>query len=566
MAAKFDYSRIEGVQGNANVTPEFIDAVEQMAERLGTKPEYVLAAMSFETGGRFDPSIQNGIGATGLIQFLKSTALNLGTTTDKLARMSAVAQLAFVEKYFEPFKGRLGTLEAVYTSILSGSPKKPDTVLFKAGTAAYKLNPLDWNDDGIITAREAATPVAARMFGGVKAVQRRLLEVGVVPAAAKTGFADGRWGSNTSKALAAFQKKNKLEETGLMDEETGLALFPAAPATPPTPSTVAALPITAEGVPVSIALEKGSLSEAVGLLQDALVTLGYMTLDQIGNFHGTFGPKTEAAVSAFQQHLGLTATGKFGDVERKALEDIQSGVGKGNPNTQLVKAIQTRLVELSLLTQKQVNTGFGTFGGQTEAAVKQFQTNNKLSASGVVEAKSFRALFNQIVTSAPAPTSASGVFIAHDGEHFTVASSILMTAELQEKVANLANHYFAITGSGLIVTSGYRPPDRQSKAMFDKIVTEGETSVRNLYKNKTLIDEILSTYRSNKGNPSVAVAEIQKTIEGQMKRGRFISNHLLSNAIDVRKRTTNPASLRTAASQVGGRVVVEGNHYHIELR
>jgi peptidoglycan hydrolase-like protein with peptidoglycan-binding domain len=562
MAAKFEYSRIEGVQGNANVTPEFIAAVEQLAERLGTKPEYILAAMSFETGGRFDPSIQNGIGATGLIQFLRSTAKNLGTTTDKLAKMSAVAQLAFVEKYFEPFKGKLGTLEAVYTSILSGSPKKPEAVLFKAGTPAYKLNPLDWNDDGIITAREATTPVAARMFGGVKAVQRRLLEVGVVPAVAKAGFADGRWGGNTTKAIAAFQKKNKLEETGLMDEATGLALFAPPPA--PAPATATTLPVTAEGVAVSLALEKGSLSEAVGLLQDALVELGYMTLDQISNFHGTFGPKTEAAVSAFQQHLGLTATGKFGDVERKALEDIKSGVGKGNSNMQLVKALQTRLVELNLLTQKQVNTGVGMFGGQTEAAVKQFQTDNKLSASGVVEAKTFRALFNQIATSTP--TSSSGVFTAQAGDHFTVASSILMTADLQEKVANLANHYFAITGNGLIVTSGYRPPDRQSKAMFDKIVNEGETSVRNLYKNKLLIDEILNVYRSNKANPSVAVAEIQKTIEGQMKRGKFISNHLLSNAIDVRKATTNLASLRTAVSQVGGRVVVEGNHYHIELR
>lgn len=564
MAANFDYSRIEGVQGNANVTPEFIDAVEKMAERLGTQPQYLLAAMSFETGGRFDPSVQNGIGATGLIQFLRSTAQNLGTTTDKLAKMSAVAQLVFVEKYFEPFKGKLGSLEAVYTSILSGSPKKPDAVLFKAGTPAYKLNPLDWNDDGIITSREATTPVAARMFGGVRVVQQRLLDVGVVPAANKPGFVDGRWGGNTTKALAAFQKKNKLEETGLMDEATGLALFPPPPAAVAVPATATTLPITAEGVTVGIALEKGGPSEAVGLLQDALVELGYMTLDQIGNFHGTFGPKTEAAVSAFQQHLGLTATGKFGDVERKALEDIQSGVSKGDSNTQLVKAIQTRLVELSLLTQKQVNTGFGTFGGQTEAAVKQFQTGNKLSASGVVESKTFRALFNQIATSTP--TSSSGVFTANDGEHFTVASGILMTADLQEKVANLANHYFAITGNGLIITSGYRPPDRQSKAMYDKLVTEGETSVRNLYKNKTLIDEILNTYRKNKGNPPVAIAEIQKTIEGQMKRGRFISNHLLSNAIDVRKRTTNLASLRTAVSQVGGRVVVEGNHYHIELR
>lgn len=563
MAAKFDYSRIEGVQGNANVTPEFIDAVEQIADRLGTEPQYILAAMSFETGGRFDPSIQNGIGATGLIQFLKTTAQALGTTTDKLAKMSAVAQVAFVEKYFEPFKGRLGTLEAVYTAILSGSPKKPDAVLFKAGTPAYKLNPLDWNDDGIITAREATTPVAARMFGGVRAVQRRLLEVGVVPASASNGFADGRWGANTTKALAAFQKKNKLEETGLMDEATGLALFPPPTAAAPASAAATTLPITAGGVPVSIALEKGSLSEAVGLLQDALVALGYLTLDQIGNFHGTFGPKTEAAVSTFQQHLGLTATGKFGDVESKALEDIQSGVGKGNANTQLVKAIQARLVELSLLTQKQVNTGSGIFGGQTEAAVKQFQTGNNLPASGVVEAKTFRAMFNQIKAETPA---ASGVSVARDGDHFRVVSGILMTTSLQEKVANLANNYFALTGKDLIVTSGYRPPDRQAKAMFDKITREGETSVRNLYKDKTAVDEILNVYRKNKGNPTVAVAEIQKTVEGQVKRGVFISSHLRSNALDVRKQTTDFAQLRKAVAQVGGRRAIrEADHYHVEL-
>jgi peptidoglycan hydrolase-like protein with peptidoglycan-binding domain len=564
MAANFDYSRIEGVQGNAFVTPEFIDAVEQMAERLGTKAEYVLAAMSFETGGRFDPSVQNGIGATGLIQFLRSTAQGLGTTTDKLAKMSAVAQLVFVEKYFEPFKGKLGTLEAVYTSILSGSPKKPDAVLFKAGTPAYKLNPLDWNHDGIITAREAATPVAARMFGGVRAVQQRLLDVGVVPAAARAGFVDGRWGENTTKALAAFQKKNKLEETGLMDEGTGLALFPPVPAPAPTPGAVTALPITADGVPVGVALEQGSLSEVVGLLQDALVALGYMTLDQIGNFHGTFGPKTEAAVSAFQQHLGLTATGKFGDVEHKALEDIQSGVGKGNPNTQLVKAIQARLVELNLLTQKQVNTGSGTFGGQTEAAVKQFQSGNKLSASGVVEAKTFRALFNQIATETP--TSSSGVIVARDGEHFRVVSGILMTASLIEKVANLANHYFALTGNDLIITSGYRPPDRQAKAMFNKITNEGETKVRNLYNNKGAVDEILNVYRKFKGNPTVATAEMQKTIEAQVKRGVFISSHLRSNALDVRKPTTDFTQLKKAVAQVGGRRAIrEQDHFHVEL-
>ncbi|MBV9928144.1 MAG: hypothetical protein JOZ96_24205 [Acidobacteria bacterium] len=150
-------------------------------------------------------------------------------------------------------------------------------------------------------------------------------------------------------------------------------------------------------------------------------------------------------------------------------------------------------------------------------------------------------------------------------EHFREAGGILITAGMREKVANLADEYFKLTGNGLTVTSGYRPPDRQARAMYDKIVREGETKVKNLYRSQTLIDEILKAYRAHKDNPTVAVAEIQKTIEAQVERGSYISNHLRSNAIDVRKATTNLGSLKTAVSKVGGRVVVEGDHYHVEL-
>ncbi len=545
MAAKFNYRQIQGVPGNPHVTPEFIEAVEDMAERLGTKPEYLLAAMSFETGGSFDPSIQNRIKATGLIQFLKSTAINLGTTVDRLARMSAVAQLVFVEKYFNPFAGRLGTLEAVYTAILSGTPKRPDTILFKVGTPEYKLNPLDWDNDGNITAREATAIVAARMFGGVKAVQQRLLEIRVVPAAIKDGFVDDKWGANTSQVLAAFQRRNNLEQTGLMDEATGEALFSNSPAEP-----------------TDFLLEIGDNSEAVGLVQDALIKLGYLTLDQVGNFRRTFGPKTEGALKTLQQHLNLPETGKFSDVEQKAIEDILKGIGQGHSNTLIVKVIQDRLVASRVMLQQQVDTGYGTFGGQTETAVKKFQADNKLPASGIVEAVTFKTLFNGVTSNKP---NASGVFTARDGEHYRVETEILMTERLQVKVAEVADRYFRITGSGLIITSGYRPPDRQARAMYGNITREGEIKIRRLYKHKAAIDEILRVYRNHQGNPPVAIAKMQALIEDQIKRGMFISNHLLSNAVDVRKRTTTLASLRTAAAQAGGRVLIESDHYHLEL-
>lgn len=167
----FDYNRIAGVEGNANVTPAFITEVEAMAQRLGTQPEYLMAVMSFETGGSFSPGVANaaGSGATGLIQFMPNTATELGTSTAALARMSAVDQLQYVERYFNNRSdpGDLNTLEGVYTTVLYGSPRPdPNATLFSQGTAAYRMNaPLDTNRDGRITAGEATSFVRARIDG-----------------------------------------------------------------------------------------------------------------------------------------------------------------------------------------------------------------------------------------------------------------------------------------------------------------------------------------------------------------------------------------------------------------
>src|SRR4030095_8068352 len=339
MAPKFNYEQIEGVSGNSFVTSSFVKEVEALCGRLKMKPEHLLASMSFETGGRFDPAIQNVIGATGLIQFLDTTAKGLGTTTTKLRSMSATDQLSFVEKYFRPFKGKLDSLEAVYTAILSGSPKTPGTVLFKAGTVAYKLNPLDWNQDGKITAQEAATPVWARLYGGVKRVQQKLLEAGVVPENVIHGFVDGRWGETTSKVLAEFQRKVGLTETGLLDDETGQALFG-----------------TGSAVGLPKALKAGDSGEEVKALQDAMVALGYMSMEKIGAGHGKDGPETASAGKVLQKHLGFSETGEFGASERSAVKGVIEGVRKGSLLVQIVRAIQSRIVSHNYITQIQADT------------------------------------------------------------------------------------------------------------------------------------------------------------------------------------------------------------------
>ena len=325
----FDYNLIQGLNNNRFVTAEFIRGVEAMAGRLGARPEYILAVMSFETGGTFDPAIRNGIGATGLIQFLPSTARGLGTTTDALARMSSVEQLRFVEKYFDQtnFRGRLGSLEGLYTAVLSGTARSnPNDVLFRRGTRAYEQNPLDWNRDGQITAGEAVTPVAARLYGGVRRVQQRLVDLDFVPANQKNGFADSRWGPNTAAAVARFQRANNLPANGLLDDRTGRALFNLAnPA--PTPNPAPTNPTSA--IPTST-LKEGNRGSQVRQLQNLLVRFGFMTQAQMNTGPGIFGNRTDAALKRFQRSVHLNDDGIYGRNTRQAMRDIISGIGQND--------------------------------------------------------------------------------------------------------------------------------------------------------------------------------------------------------------------------------------------
>ena len=110
---------IKPVIGHENTTDEFKDKVLDLCEFLGIpEPSWLMACMSFETGGTFSPSIKNPLsGATGLIQFMPATAKGLGTTTDQLAKLSQLDQLDWVKKYFIPYRNRIKTLEDCYMAI-----------------------------------------------------------------------------------------------------------------------------------------------------------------------------------------------------------------------------------------------------------------------------------------------------------------------------------------------------------------------------------------------------------------------------------------------------------------
>lgn len=82
--------------------------IVEVSGRLGIPdPGWLANLINFESAGTFSPSVQNpSSGATGLIQFIPSTASGLGTSTAALAAMSALAQMEWVEHYLNQYKSR----------------------------------------------------------------------------------------------------------------------------------------------------------------------------------------------------------------------------------------------------------------------------------------------------------------------------------------------------------------------------------------------------------------------------------------------------------------------------
>lgn len=161
---------IRQIAWGKKVSPDFKDRLIHCCERLQANPDFLMAAMAFETGCTFSPKALNAqSNATGLIQFMPRTAQNLGTTTEQLSRMSAEDQLVFVEQYLADYKGRLETIEDTYMAILypKAIGRSNDFVLFARGTVAYEQNAgLDQNRDGKVTKAEAAAKVRDRLEQG----------------------------------------------------------------------------------------------------------------------------------------------------------------------------------------------------------------------------------------------------------------------------------------------------------------------------------------------------------------------------------------------------------------
>lgn len=133
-----------------------INKIREVSSALGIEPNWLMAVINFESAGTFSPSIQNPYSdATGLIQFMPSTATSLGTTVTELKAMDFIQQLDYVKKYYWPYRTRIKGFVDLYLAtffpIAMGKPS--NWVLRASGISAEKIaqqNPA-FDEGGFVT-------------------------------------------------------------------------------------------------------------------------------------------------------------------------------------------------------------------------------------------------------------------------------------------------------------------------------------------------------------------------------------------------------------------------------
>lgn len=146
--------------------------VISVSTELGINPNWLLAVMYFESAKTFSPSIKNGIGSVGLIQFTRDkTGVNYKTINgkryllDDLARMTFIQQMDIVKEYYKEVFRMLKIIKVnsfVDLYLATFFPKavnQSDNYVFQtSGLSASKIaqqNPIfDKNKDGQITKNE----------------------------------------------------------------------------------------------------------------------------------------------------------------------------------------------------------------------------------------------------------------------------------------------------------------------------------------------------------------------------------------------------------------------------
>ncbi|OCQ98925.1 cell wall-binding protein [Nostoc sp. MBR 210] len=149
-------------------------------------------------------------------------------------------------------------------------------------------------------------------------------------------------------------------------------------------------------------LMKGDEGEQVRVLQEKLRVAGYY----YGNATGIFGPITEESVKRFQEAYKLNVDGIVGPATISKLPGSGVGYGEDAPPRRAADKDNLRMGDrgeaVRMLQEQLIKAGYlqgepnGYFGSYTSDAVRRFQADNYLAASGIAGPTTRARLYSKV--------------------------------------------------------------------------------------------------------------------------------------------------------------------------
>lgn len=132
----------------------------------------------------------------------------------------------------------------------------------------------------------------------------------------------------------------------------------------------------------------GDKGENVRLIQEKLITLGYLQSGASGNYLD----QTKKAILIFQKDCGLEPTGVADELTLKKLAETRFREIKPGETSRAVMELQTKLINMGFLKTKAT----GLYKNQTIEAIKKFQSDNNLEATGIADVATQEAIYSCI--------------------------------------------------------------------------------------------------------------------------------------------------------------------------
>lgn len=200
---------------------------------------------------------------------------------------------------------------------------------------------------------------------------------------------DGDYGSTTKEAVALFQKVKGLPVTGKADDSTRAAIERAA----------------GQGYRPGggVVYAEGNRGSMISDMQVRLQAAGYLK----GGIDGVYGDDTTRAVRNFQKDKGIPVSGVIDEMTYAALRNVDGSsapapaASSSSEETAAggsMYSIGDSGAEVTSIQRKLKKMGYldggvdGIYGGDTSSAVKAFQRDQGLSATGMVDGDTLSTL------------------------------------------------------------------------------------------------------------------------------------------------------------------------------